>query len=158
MPLQIRRPIVCATLRSRVGSSRLGHMRRILILIFPLTCLALVSLAPAQMIPPPQVGGPAQGALQQLHPPTPLDQVREQALRRSPPLPPPSLPGERWVPERQVYAPELGRTVVIPGHYERRITGQQYAVPTLPGYEIRSGTTIIIPGGERPPADLRQGP
>jgi hypothetical protein len=133
-------------------------VKRLPILIFALTWPGLVSVASAQVIPPLQVGGPAQGAMQQLHPPTPLEQVREQALRRSLPLPPPSPPVERWVPERQVYAPELGRTVVIPGHYEQRITDQQYAVPTLPGYEIRSGATIIVPGGERPPADLRQGP
>ena len=96
--------------------------------------------------------------MQQLHPPTPLEQVREQALRRSPPLPPPPAPAERWVPERQVFAPELGRMVLVPGHYERRISDQLYAVPTLPGYDIRGGMTIIVPGGERPPADLRQGP
>jgi hypothetical protein len=107
---------------------------------------------------PLHVGGPAQSAIQQLYPPTPLEQVREQALRRSPPLPPPSQPTERWVPERHIYAPELGRVVVIPGHYEQRITDQQYAVPTLPAYEIRNGTTIIVPGGDRPPYDLRQGP
>jgi len=112
----------------------------------------------AQTVAPIPITGPAQGAMQQLRPPTPLEQVREQAMRRQAPLPPPMPPAERWVPERQVYAPELGRTVVIPGHYERRITDQQYAVPTLPAYEIRTGTTIIIPGGERPPVDLRQGP
>lgn len=96
--------------------------------------------------------------MQQLHPPTPLEQVREQALRRSPPLPLPPAPAERWVPERQVFAPELGRMVLVPGHYERRISDQLYAVPTLPGYDIRGGMTIIVPGGERAPADLRQGP
>ena len=121
--------------------------------------LVLISgTALAQTVTPIPITGPAQGAMQQLHPPTPLEQVREQALRRSSPLPPPLPPAERWVPERFIYAPELGRTVVIPGHYEQRITDQQYAVPTLPAYEIGSGTTIIVPGGERPPADLRQGP
>lgn len=123
---------------------------------------ALLALIPeaalAQTVAPIPITGPAQSVMQQLHPPTPLEQVREQALRRSSPLPPPSPPAERWVPERQIHSPELGRTVVIPGHYERRITDQQYAVPTLPAYEIRSGATIIIPGGERPPADLRPGP
>jgi hypothetical protein len=156
--LGILRAILLATLRSCPASSTLGHVKRLRVLISSLTSLALVSVALAQVIPPLQVGGPAQGALQQLHPPTPLEQVREQALRRSSPLPPPLPPAERWVPERQIYAPELGRSVVIPGHYERRVSEQQSVVPTLPAYEIRSGTTIIVPGGERPPADLRQGP
>jgi hypothetical protein len=63
------------------------------------------------------------------------------------------------VPERQVHLPALGRTVVIPGHYERRLTDQQYAVPTLPAYDTTSGIAIIIlPGGERLPVDLRPGP
>jgi hypothetical protein len=130
----------------------------------PVTLLvvALAALVPgtavAQTVAPIPITGPAQGAMRELRPPTALDQVREQALRRMPPLPLPTPPAERWVPERRIYAPELGRTVVIPGHYERRISDQQYAVPTLPAYEIPSGITIIIPGGERPPADLRQGP
>ena len=129
------------------------------LLVAPLVFIAgLAAAASAQVIAPLAVGGPAQSALQQLRPPTPLDQVREQAMRRSPPLPLPPPPSERWVPERRVYAPELGREVVLPGHYERRITDQQYAVPPLPAYDITRGTTMIVPGGERPPADLRQGP
>jgi hypothetical protein len=133
-------------------------MRTSLVLYAALLGAAVPGAAFAQIVAPIPITGPAQAAMQQLHPPTPLEQVREQALRRSSPLPPPVAPAERWVPERQIYAPELGRTAVIPGHYERRITDQQYAVPTLPAYEIRSGTTIIVPGGERPPADLRSGP
>jgi len=129
-------------------------------------CAALLGLvgpyaALAQVIPPIPITGPAQAAMQQLHPPTPLEQVREQALRRSPPLPPPvsSVPGaDRWVPERQVFAPDLGRVVVVPGHYEQRINDQLYAVPALPAYEVNTGATFMIPAGERPPYDLRSGP
>jgi len=123
-----------------------------------LVWLAAASLALAQTIAPPQIGGPARAALQQLHPPSPLEQVREQAMRRSPPLPLPPPPAERWVPDRQMYVPELGRNLVIPGHYERRISDQLFAVPSLPAYDVNGGGTVIIPGGDRPPADLRQGP
>jgi hypothetical protein len=130
--------------------------------VFALFCALVVVASPgvalAQVVAPIPMTGPAQGAMRQLHPPTPLEQVRESATRLSPPLPPPATSVERWVPERQVYAPELGRTVVIPGHYERQISDQLSAVPTLPAYEPRTGTTIIIPGGDRPPVDLRQGP
>ena len=133
-------------------------MTLLVALLVSIAGLAAAAVTSAQVIPPLAVGGPAQSALQQLRPPTPLEQVREQAMRRSPPLPAPPPPGERWVPERRVYAPELGREVVLPGHYERRISDQQYAVPPLPAYDITRGTTLIIPGGQRPPADLRQGP
>jgi hypothetical protein len=131
---------------------------RLVLLSVSVAGLGAATVASAQAIPPLAVGGPAQGPLQQLRPPSPLDQVREQAMRRSPPLPLPAPPSERWVPERRVYAPEFGREVVLPGHYERRISDQQYSVPPLPAYDLGRGTTMTIPGGQRPPAELRQGP
>ena len=133
-------------------------MKRHLGFVLVLLSVASAGVASAQVIPPLHVGGPAQRALDQLYPPTPLEQVRQQSLRQSPPLPPPTPPTERWVPERQVFAPDLGRVVVVPGHYERRISDQLYAVPTLRVYEGTSGATIIIPGSDRPPVDVRQGP
>jgi hypothetical protein len=119
---------------------------------------ALAATASAQVIPPLSVGGPAQGAMQQLHPPTPLQQVREQSLKRSAPLPPPTVAAERWVPDRTLFVPEFGRTLLIPGHYERRVTDQQYAVPTINALDPATGATVVIPGSDRPPADLRTGP
>jgi hypothetical protein len=79
-------------------------------------------------------------------------------MRHSPPLPLPASPTKRWVPDRPAYLPELGRNVLIPGHYERRISDQQYSVPPLLAYDVTSGGSVTIPGGERPPADLRQAP
>jgi hypothetical protein len=114
--------------------------------------------ASAQVIAPLPVTGPAQSVLPQLRPPSPLDQVRESAMRRSPALPLPTPPAERWVPEQRVYAPEVGRNLVIPGHYERRISDQQYAVPPLPAYDVNSGTMVVLPAAQRPPANLSQGP
>ena len=145
-------------LRRIRSSFTLSSMKSLVVLCAALLGAVAPGAALAQIVAPIPITGPGQSAMRQLYPPTPLDQVRELALRRSPPLPPPPPPAERWVPARQIYAPELGRTVVIPGHYEQRITDQQYAVPTLPAYELRSGATIIIPGGERLPVDLRQGP
>jgi len=133
-------------------------VKRLVTLLVPLVLGAAAGPARAQAIPPLPVGGPAQGALQQIHPPSPLEQVREQALRRSAPLALPPPPSERWVPEQQRFAPELGRNVVIPGHYEERITDQQYPVPPLPATDRTTGVTVTIPGGQRPPAELRQGP
>jgi hypothetical protein len=123
-----------------------------------LILLAAAAPSGAQVIPPLGISGPARGALEQLHPPSPLEQVRERAMRRSPPLPLPAPPGERWVPDRRILLPGLGREALIPGHYERRVSDQQYVVPPLPAYDLTGPGTVTIPGGERPPADLRQGP
>ncbi len=133
-------------------------MKTLPTLLLALAWLTTASTASAQTIAPLRVGGPAQAALQQLHPPTPIEQVREQAMRRSAPLPLPPPPAERLVPERRLYVPLLGRDVVIPSHYERRVSDQQYAVPTLPAYDLNGGLASIIPGGTRLPADVRQGP
>src|SRR5262249_11059665 len=107
-----------STLRCGPASSTLGNVRRLLVVILCVACAALPGVASAQVVVPLHAGGPAQKAMDQLPPPTPLEQVREQALRQSPPLPPPPQIIERWVPERYIFAPELGKVVLIPGHYE----------------------------------------
>jgi len=121
-------------------------------------CLVSASMVWAQTVRPLPVPGSAQKALDQLYPPSPLEQVTRQSLKQAPPLPPPAPQVEQWVPERQVFAPDLGRVVVVPGHYERRISDQLYSVPTLQVFDGRSGTPIIVPGSDRPPLDVRQGP
>jgi hypothetical protein len=134
-------------------------MRRYLRFLWVLIlCVAPAGLAWAQVVRPLPVPGSAQKAIEQLYPPTPLEQVRQQSLQKSPPLQPPTPQAERWVPERQVFAPDLGRVVVVPGHYERRISDQVYSVPTLQVFDGTSGTPIIVPGSDRPPVDVRQGP
>lgn len=121
--------------------------------------VALVATASlAQVMAPLRVDGPAQAALRQLQPLSPIEQVREQSMRRSPPLPLPSPATEQWVAERRVFAPELGRQVIIPGHYERRVSDQQSIVPPLTVYDVGSGLSFALPGGARAPAELRQGP
>jgi hypothetical protein len=127
-------------------------------LISSMVTLIAATAAPAQVITLPPVTGPAQAALRQLRPPSPIEQVHEQAMRRSPPLPLPPPAAEQWVAERRVFAPELGREVIIPGHFERRVSDQQYTVPPLPAYDVGTGLSVGLPGGTRPPAELRQGP
>jgi hypothetical protein len=133
------------------------RVRPLAVSLAALALLATAGTAGGQIVRP-QISGPAKNAYEQLHPPSALDQVRQQATQPSPPLPLPPQPSERWVPDRRVYEPQLGREIVVPGHYERRVSDQQYAVPSLPAYDPSTGATITIPGGERPPADLRQGP
>ena len=112
----------------------------------------------AQVLRPLPVPGSAQKAIDQLYPPSPLEQVRQQSMKQAPPLPPPTPQVEQWVAERQVFAPDLGRVVVVPGHYERRVSDQLYSVPTLQVFDGTSGAPIIVPGSDRPPVDVRQGP
>lgn len=131
---------------------------RLLLALAPCLLLLAAAAASAQVIAPLAVSGPAQAALRQIAPPTPLEQVREQSMRRLPPLPLPAAPAERWVPERRVYAPELGRDLVVPGHFERRLSDQRYAVPALTGLEVPSGRPVLIPPADRPPVEQRLGP
>jgi hypothetical protein len=120
--------------------------------------LAMASLAFAQAIAPLHVGGPAEAAMRQLRPPSASEQVREQSMKRSGPLPLPDAPSQEWVAERRVFSPELQREVVIPGHYEQRVSGQQYVAPPLHVYDVQSGTSVALPGGPRPAPDSRPGP
>jgi len=122
------------------------------------TSLAIASVALAQAIAPLHVGGPAESAMRQLRPPSPSEQVREQSMQRSAPLPLPAAPSEQWVAERRVFSPELQREVVIPGHFEERVSAQQYVAPPLHVYDAQTGMSVALPGGPRPAPDSRQGP
>ena len=121
-------------------------MTRSLALIGPLVGLLAATAGSAQLVLP------------QLRSPDAIDHAQGLARRPFSTLPMPAPPAERYVPERRVYSPELGRDLVIPGHYERRISDQRVSVPTLPAYDPATGGTVAVPGGERPPAELRQGP
>jgi hypothetical protein len=91
-------------------------------------------------------------------PPDAIDQARQRALTPIPRTPGTPAPTQTWVPERRFYSPQYGRELVVPGHYESQISGQQSAVPPITGYGPQGQNPVLIPGGERPPADLRQGP
>ena len=54
--------------------------------------------------------------------------------------------------------PSIGtrKEIVIPGHEERLLSDTQVTVPPLTGYG--PGGPVHIPGGTRPPAELRQAP
>ena len=82
--------------------------------------------------------------------PDAIDGVRERSMAPIPRAPETPASAERWVPERRFYSSELGREIVVPGHYERRITDQQYAVPPLTGYGPLGERPVFIPGGQPP--------
>ena len=86
----------------------------------------------------------------------PVDRVYQDVQKPLPRLPAAPPPATRWVPEQRVIDPGTRQEVVIPAHEERRITDTQVNVPTLPAYSP-SGPAFI-PGGDRPPAELRSLP
>jgi len=87
-----------------------------------------------------------------------LKQVEKMAMRPLPAVPPPEQPRYRYVNERRVWVPGLGAHAVVPGHWERRISNTQSSVPWLTIFSERSQYPLMIPPGERPPAELRTGP
>lgn len=125
-----------------------------LVLAASLLSVAPVNVAESQItsIPPalPTISIPGSGS-------DAIDQARQRALAPIPQAPGPPPPSDRWVPERRVFSSEYQREIIIPGHYESRITGQQYVVPPLTGYGTRGELPVVIPGGDRPPADQRPG-
>ena len=70
----------------------------------------------------------------------------------------PQRPTEQWVSPRRVYSPELGREVVVPGHYERDANGQRVERPPLIVTTPEGRNPTVLPGGERPPVEPRSGP
>jgi len=132
------------------------------ILLVPLTVAAvglIVATAAAQPVTPPQRPLTPQTLPPPLsRPADPIERARERATQPLPSAPAPAVPSERWVPERRVYLPQPGGVVIVPGHFERRISDQIVVVPTLPAYSLAGQRTVIIPGGERLSPELRQSP
>lgn len=62
-----------------------------------------------------------------------------------------------WVPERMVPVPSEG-TVVVPGHWERRLEAREVQVPPLIGHNPETGAIRSFPGGIQPPSDERSSP
>lgn len=126
-----------------------------LFLVASLLSIAAVNSAESQItsIPPaqPTISIPGRG-------PDAIGQARQRALAPIPQAPGlPAPPSDQWVPERRVFSSEYQREIIIPGHYESRINAQQATVPALPGYGTRGELPVVIPGGDRPPADQRPG-
>jgi hypothetical protein len=86
----------------------------------------------------------------------PVDQAIRDAQRPLPRLPAAPPAETRYVPEQRYVDPGTRNVIVIPGHEERRLSDTQVTVPPLTGYG--SSGSVPIPGGTRPPAELRQAP
>lgn len=71
-----------------------------------------------------------------------------------PPAPPPR-DDRVWVPDRYVDRPT--GSVLVPGHWERRLNSREHYVPPLTVCGS-AGACTEVPAGVRPPPDQRQGP
>jgi hypothetical protein len=118
-----------------------------------LVMLAAAALAPA--VPAAaQIG--AGGGPRYPYQSNPIDQAVRDAQRPLPRLPAAPPPAVRYVPEQRFIDPGTRNVIVIPGHEERRLSDTQVSVPPLTGYGANG--PVAIPGGTRPPAELRSSP
>lgn len=120
-------------------------MKRRVVLLGVLALLAGPGSALAQGLP----GGRAPDA---------IDRARALATQPFSTVPLPAGPVERYVPARSVYSPDLQRQVVVPAHFERSVNDQRVQVPPLVITDPDGRNPVVVPGGERPPLERRQGP
>ena len=89
-----------------------------------------------------------------------LPSVQQPLPNPAPAVPPvvgPSVGGDLWVPSRIVPVPGEPGGLVVPGHWERRISPHETYIPPLTA-TTPDGRPVTIPGGiVRPPAE-RQAP
>jgi hypothetical protein len=62
-----------------------------------------------------------------------------------------------WVPDRFVQVPGTDGQVIVPGHWERRLSDHQVYTPPLSG-RAPNGDIVNFPAGTQPPAHERQAP
>ena len=88
-----------------------------------------------------------------------LDQLTNSVTRPMPaaPLPSGQSPADMWVPDRIVPTPDQPGGLMVPGHWERRVSDHQNYMPPLIG-TTPDGRTAPIPGGFVPPPSERQSP
>jgi hypothetical protein len=88
-----------------------------------------------------------------------VNQMNATSMRPLPSVAPREVVRERnvWVPTRVVPVPGQG-TVMVPGHFERRLDGRDVYVPPLTVHDLDTGATTTLPAGTRPPSDERLAP
>lgn len=91
---------------------------------------------------------------------SPVEQIERSVTRPVPQAP--TAPVERspevWVPDRYVVNPVQGGTSLVPGHWERRLSGGDYCAPPTTVCNSASGECSTAPAGVRPPPDTRRAP
>jgi hypothetical protein len=108
------------------------------------------SVASSQLKSPPGGTTPA-GVL--------FDRLNNATTRPLPQAPAsvPTTPSDVWVPDRFVQVPGMDGQVMVPGHWERRLSDHQVYTPPLSG-RATNGDIVNFPAGTQPPAHERQAP
>ena len=108
------------------------------------------AVASSQLKSPPGGTTPAGGIFDRLH---------DATTRPVPRTPAPAVPSpdDRWVPDRFVQVPGTDSPVLVPGHWERRLSDHEVYTPPLTGRTL-SGDAVHFPAGTRPPVNERQAP
>jgi hypothetical protein len=112
--------------------------------------VGLPAVASSQLKSPPGGTTPA-GAL--------FDRLNRATTRPLPqaPAPVPTAPSDIWVPDRLVQVPGTDGQVMVPGHWERRLSDHQVYTPPLSG-RTTNGDIVNFPAGTQPPVQERQAP
>jgi hypothetical protein len=112
--------------------------------------VGLPAVAPSQLKSPPGGTTPA-GAL--------FDRLNSATTRPLPQAPAtvPTTPSDIWVPDRFVQVPGTDGQVMVPGHWERRLSDHQVYTPPLSG-RATNGDIVNFPAGTQPPVNERQAP
>jgi hypothetical protein len=119
------------------------------------TMLAMMVITPVLDAQAQSVGFPGSPyALPGTRPPDALDEARDLATRPLNPLPVPGLPAEQYVPEERAHSFELGRDVVVPGHYAQQAPDGRVIEPPMTIPDPNGGPPAFIPGGERSPGSI----
>ena len=91
-----------------------------------------------------------------------FDRLNQSSTRPVPQTPAPTVrPHEStWVPDRFVQVPGVDGQVLVPGHWERRLSDHEVYTPPLTGRTPtpQGDATIQFPAGSRPPVNERQYP
>jgi hypothetical protein len=85
-----------------------------------------------------------------------LDRLERSLTRPVPtlPAPTPQPSADLWVPDRIVPVPDQPGGLLVPGHWERRLSDGQNYVPPLTA-TTPDGRTVTLPGGVLPPPQER---
>ena len=89
-----------------------------------------------------------------------VDQINRQSSQPVPTAPSRETPrsDQVWVPDRYVTIAGESAPVLVPGHWERRISDREFDVPALTIFRPSTGTHETLPGGVRGPAETRPAP
>ena len=88
-----------------------------------------------------------------------FDRLRNDLTRPVPQVAPPPVPRSTmmWVPDRYLSVPGVSDNVLVPGHWEQRLSDHQVYTPPLVGRTLGGGV-LNFPAGTQRPFPERQAP